>query len=212
MKYDFEGHFIEACDCFELCPCWVDDEPDEGHCTGLVAWRIDRGEIDGVDVSDRRVVAVTTHNGRRRTDGASTVLLIDDADKEPGDRFAALSTAFGSGDTALADLVQVTGRVVGVPKRTPITVEKNAGGWSVRVGSGPSPAVHAHGVPLSFDKSVRPMTLDQTALHKELHIQGSATAQRTRELKLVVPELGGSGYLDVSARSGMSGTFHYKNP
>ena len=41
MSYTLTGSFIEACDCFIVCPCWVDEDADDGHCTGLVAWSLD---------------------------------------------------------------------------------------------------------------------------------------------------------------------------
>jgi hypothetical protein len=212
MEYKLEGTFIEACDCFELCPCWVDDDPDEGHCTGLVAWNIRKGEIGGVDVAGCRVVAVTAHNGRRRSEGASTVLLIDTEDASE-EKFSALSEAFGSGESGLTDLVEVTGRLVGGPRRAAIAVREDDDGWSVQVGAGQKPPfVRACGDKLSFDDNVDPLHLDRTALHKELHINGRVVAQRTEGLTIVLPELGGSGYLDVSARSGMSGEFKYATP
>ena len=53
MSYHLEGRLLEVCNCGVLCPCWVGEEPDNGTCDSIVAWRIDRGTIDGVDVSDR---------------------------------------------------------------------------------------------------------------------------------------------------------------
>ncbi|WP_396415809.1 DUF1326 domain-containing protein [Kocuria sp.] len=38
MDYTLTGEFLEACDCTVICPCWVDDDPTEGHCTGFVLW------------------------------------------------------------------------------------------------------------------------------------------------------------------------------
>ena len=42
MGYLLNGTFVEACDCRLMCPCWTDDEPDDGHCTGLFAWALNR--------------------------------------------------------------------------------------------------------------------------------------------------------------------------
>ena len=29
MSYTLTGSFIEACDCFIVCPCWVDEDADD---------------------------------------------------------------------------------------------------------------------------------------------------------------------------------------
>src|SRR5919107_548878 len=52
MGYLLNGTFVEACDCRLMCPCWTDDEPDDGHCTGLFAWSVDTGStVDGLQVA-----------------------------------------------------------------------------------------------------------------------------------------------------------------
>ena len=78
MSYTLTGSFIEACDCFIVCPCWVDEDADDGHCTGLVAWSLDAGStIDGTPVHGRKVVSVTAHGSRRRGGTSSTVVFVD---------------------------------------------------------------------------------------------------------------------------------------
>jgi hypothetical protein len=59
------GRFFEACDCYVPCPCWFDQGPDEDERTGVVAWQIENGEIDGVDVTGLSVVSVSQHDGHR---------------------------------------------------------------------------------------------------------------------------------------------------
>src|SRR3954469_24557982 len=51
MAYELEGRLLEVCDCKVLCPCWIGEDPDNGTCDAVVAWRIDRGQVDDVDVS-----------------------------------------------------------------------------------------------------------------------------------------------------------------
>lgn len=152
MGYLLSGHFIEACDCTVICPCWVDDEPEGGHCTGLVAWDIETGWINGTDVTGARVVSVSTHGGFRR-DGnrTTTVLFIDTsgcagshrgaADAEdsmqiPGaDPVQLLVEAFsGESDGPLEGLAGVSGVVVdhGLA-RVSIDGAGGTDGWSVTV-------------------------------------------------------------------------------
>ena len=69
MEYTLAGQFLEACDCTVICPCWVDDDPVGGHCTGFIAWQIDEGDtavVNGIPVGGCTVVSVATHGGNRR--------------------------------------------------------------------------------------------------------------------------------------------------
>ncbi len=216
-SYEISGDFIEACDCFELCPCWVDDTPDEGHCTGLVAWTV-TGRIDDVEIHGRHVVAVTGHGGGRREQAAVSVLFIDDRATSP--EFDKLAAAFSGRDGgapgcprdpvvgALGELAEVTGQVVGAPAPSPIQVAADDNGWQIRVGSPDAETVTAAGVPLRFDGQQSAMRLHHTALHQELGITGEVLAQRSANIELVLPALP-QGYLQVHARSGMRGRFSY---
>ena len=51
MGYRLEGDLLEVCDCNVLCPCWIGEDPDNGTCRSALAYRIEKGEVDGVDVS-----------------------------------------------------------------------------------------------------------------------------------------------------------------
>ena len=77
--YQLRGTFYEACDCFTVCPCWTGDRPDEGECTGLFAWAIEAGYVDGVDVAGRRAVSISRHAGSREGAHQSVILFVDDA-------------------------------------------------------------------------------------------------------------------------------------
>lgn len=206
--YQINGRFFEACDCFELCPCWVDDTPDEGHCMGLVAWEIAAGHIDEVDVSGYRVVAVTGHSGSRRASESEslTILFVDSGASE--DAFSKLGEAFaGRVPGALGHLAAVTGTVLAPPVHEAITIDDQAGAgrWCIRVGcNDASAAVLATGRALYLDSPQEPLSVNHTALHQELQIHGQATAQRGERLSLAVPALPG-GYIEAEGRSGMMG-------
>jgi hypothetical protein len=78
MSYEMQGLFLEACDCRVICPCWIDEDPDDASCTGLMAWYIENGRVGGVLVSGLTVVSVSHHEGNRRTGGQEVVLFIED--------------------------------------------------------------------------------------------------------------------------------------
>ena len=60
MAYDIEGRLLEVCTCNVLCPCWVGEDPDGGTCDSALAWHVDSGSIDGVDVAGL-TVALSVH-------------------------------------------------------------------------------------------------------------------------------------------------------
>ncbi|WP_250032488.1 DUF1326 domain-containing protein [Paractinoplanes maris] len=211
MVYSLTGVFTEACDCTLICPCWLDDAPDEDHCTGLFAWQLDNGaSIDGVGVGGLSVVSVSTHSGGRRAGATSTAIFVSHAATD--DQHALLAEAFsGRLDGPLADLAGVSGAVlVTAPARIEVTAD--TAGWHVFVGraaDSPFPGtglVEVTGSAVSFDEG-EPLALANTALDKELG-SGGVVAHRTDALAVRVPALPGA-YLDVRGRSAMRGRFRY---
>lgn len=109
--YRITGRFLEACDCYAICPCWIDEEPDEDRCTGLYAWDIATGEAGGHDVSGLRVASVSFHEGRRRGSRQRVVLLVDERADEM--QHAALAEVFtGRRGGPLGELAAMLGQLV----------------------------------------------------------------------------------------------------
>jgi hypothetical protein len=217
MGYLLNGTFVEACDCRLMCPCWTDDEPDDGHCTGLFAWSVDTGStVDGLQVGGARVVCVTTHLGRRRGQAAEentlSVIFVDVVDL-PEDKRAGALTALGqafSGDRSgpLEDLKAVNGTVVLV-EPAGIAITATGGNVTVTVDSGGTQPVAATLSPAAFDGH-EALTLRRTALSKELGIKDGETvaAHHSDTLTIRAAALPG-GFIEVTGRSGMRGPFHY---
>src|SRR5262245_58279067 len=76
--YQFEGVFYEACDCYSVCPCWTGNSPDDGSCTGIFAWDVETGSIDGIDVGGLLAVSVSQHTGLRDESRQRVVIFVDD--------------------------------------------------------------------------------------------------------------------------------------
>jgi hypothetical protein len=107
MAYELRGQFLEACDCFVMCPCWFQEEPDEDECTGLIAWYVEVGQVDGVDVSGLTTVSVSHHGGHRNGGHMHVALYVDErADDEQQE---ALARAFtGEAGGPLSELAELT--------------------------------------------------------------------------------------------------------
>jgi hypothetical protein len=214
MTYSLSGVFTEACDCTLVCPCWLDDAPDEEHCTGLFAWQLGGdSRIDGVAVAGLNVVSVSTHSGGRRAGNTSTAVFVSDTATE--EQFTLLAAAFsGRLDGPLADLADVSGAVL-VTSRATVEVTADTAGWHIVAGVPGTERVPGTGLvevtgsAASFAGEQEPLGLAHTALDKELGVTGGGVvAHRTDQLAVRVPVLPGA-YLDVKGRSAMRGRFQY---
>ena len=83
MPWRISGQLIESCSCNMFCPCWymVQDlmKMDQGWCDSAVAWRIQEGNADGVNLGGRVVVLGIDFPGPTLFDGGATArLYIDD--------------------------------------------------------------------------------------------------------------------------------------
>lgn len=131
-SYRLTGDFVELCDCESVCPCWIGLDPDEDRCTGVFGWSISSGEIDGVDVSGRRVISVSFHTGHRNTGGQQVSVFVDeDATEEQFDYLVKLFTGTFGGP--LGELETLMGTLVAA-ERAAIEIATKGKSISVTVG------------------------------------------------------------------------------
>ncbi len=134
MAYEIEGKLLEVCSCNVLCPCWIGEDPDGGTCDSALAWHIDGGVIEGVDVSGR-TVALSVHIPGNVLTPASwkAAVFVDDGatDEQQGQLLKVFTGQLGG---AIADLAGLIGEVVSV-ERVPITFTVEDGRGHLTVGS-----------------------------------------------------------------------------
>ena len=111
--YDLDGSLLEACSCAGPCPCWVGDDPDGGTCDAFNAYHIDRGQINGVDVSGLTFVQVVQIPGNVLAGNWREVIYLDD-NASPQQRQAVLDAWTGKLGGPLADLAGLVGDRVAV--------------------------------------------------------------------------------------------------
>ena len=68
-NWQIEGKWVEYCSCDHGCPCETMAEPTYGYCTGLVAFKIDKGWCEDVRLDDLAVAGTVylpraLHHGR----------------------------------------------------------------------------------------------------------------------------------------------------
>ena len=133
MAYHLEGRLLEVCNCRVLCPCWVGEDPDYGTCEGINAWHVDKGTIDGVDVSGRTIATINHIPGNVLAGNWKAALYVDDG-ASPAQQDALISVFSGKRGGPIADLAKLIGEVVSVEK-VPIEFSVREGHGHLKVGN-----------------------------------------------------------------------------
>ena len=79
MAYQLEGRLLEVCTCNILCPCWIGEDADNGTCDAVNAWHVDKGTVEGVDVSGLTLVLLASIPGNVLEGNWKGVIFVDDA-------------------------------------------------------------------------------------------------------------------------------------
>ena len=133
MSYHLEGRLLEVCNCKVLCPCWIGEDPDNRTCDTIVAWRIDRGSIDGVDVGGNTVAAVAHIPGNILAGNwRAAIFLNEEASAEQ--EAALLKVYTGQAGGPVAELAGLIGEVVSV-QRAPIRFTVDEGKGELAIGA-----------------------------------------------------------------------------
>ena len=169
MAWKLEGTYFENCSCEMPCPCTVsfDAGADYDRCEVLLAFDIESGEVDGVDVSGR-TVALVADSPKVMTEGnwKLGVFVDDQASDEQADKLVQVfGGQLGGPMAALAPLI---GEMLGV-ERAPIEVRHDGLRHSVRVGDAIDfeiedivPFGVQDGRPVRFDGMFHPVGSDLT--------------------------------------------------
>ncbi len=199
MGYQLDGRLLEVCTCDVLCPCWVGADPDGGVCEGSVAWHIDKGIIDGIDVSNL-TFAILTHIPGNIFQGNWRVVAYVDDRATARQQEAILNVWTGKRGGPVADLAQLIGEVVAV-ERVPITFTVQGAKGTYRIGS----MVEAELAPLQGAGG------QSTTLHDSVFstIPGSpAFVGRASQYRVSAPQLGFS--FALQDHNAVQGTFHFE--
>lgn len=133
MAYDIEGKLLEVCTCNVLCPCWIGEDPDGGTCESALAWHVEKGNIEGVDVSGLTLALSVHIPGNVLTPKSwKAAVIVDDRATEAQEQ-ALLKVFTGQLGGGIADLAGLIGEVVGV-ERAPITFTVDGGKGRLTVG------------------------------------------------------------------------------
>jgi hypothetical protein len=133
MAYHLEGRLLEVCNCRVLCPCWIGEDPDFGTCDTIVAWRFDKGTINGVDVAGRTIALIAHVPGNILEGNWRAAVYLDDK-VSPQQEEAILNVYTGKLGGPVGELVKLIGEVVSVEK-VPITFDVQGGKGTIKLGT-----------------------------------------------------------------------------
>jgi len=199
MAYKLEGSLLEVCNCRVLCPCWIGEDPDNGTCESSLAYHIESGEIDGLDVSGLTMGSAVFIPGNVLAGQWRQCLYVDDR-ATPEQEAALVSVMRGEKGGPLADLAQLIGEVVKVA-RAPISFNVKEGKGSYTIGD----VVHAEMEPYRGPTG-EPTTLVESIFST---IPGSpAYVAKANVFKMDSPELGLK--VDLQDHNAIQGRFRFE--
>ena len=198
MGYQLEGSLLEVCTCKILCPCWVGEDPDNGTCDGLFAWHIDKGSVNGTDVSGRTFGFVAHIPGNVLDGNWRIVVFLDDSATEEQQQ-ALLDVWTGKLGGPVADLAQLVGEVLSV-EQVPVTFKVEGAKGTMRYGEFASAVL----------EPFKGATGESTALHDTVFttIPGSpAYVGKAENYKVDIPQHGFQ--IELEGHNAIQGSFRF---
>jgi len=132
-NYVVEGSLLEACSCRTLCRCWIGEDPDGGSCDSFNAYHIDKGAINGIDVSGLTYVQVVKIPGNVLVPKSWKRVSYVDANATEQQRDAILDAWHGRLGGLLADLHNLIGEDIAIHS-SPILYDLKGGEGTIAVG------------------------------------------------------------------------------
>jgi hypothetical protein len=135
MAWSMSGTYFENCNCEAVCPCtWsgLSRPATYDRCTVLLGFHVDRGTIEGVDVSGL-TFGLLADSPKQMTDGGWRVGILMDAAASDEQATKLQGVATGELGGPMVGLAPLIGDVLGV-ERVPITYEAGDGVTRARFG------------------------------------------------------------------------------
>ena len=197
--YSIDGQLLEACSCAGPCPCWVGDDPDGGRCDSFLAYHVDSGQIQGIDVSGLTLVKVVQIPGNVLAGNWRAVFYTDDK-ATPEQRQLLLDLVTGKLGGPLADLASLVSDNVAFYD-APIDYRIENGKGTIRVGT----AVYSEMAPYT-DAQGRPTSLHDSVFST---IPGSpAYVGKAMDFRINAPAL--NMKLEFNGRNAVLGDFRFE--
>jgi hypothetical protein len=197
MAWNMTGNMIEFCSCKAMCPCFLGPvtQPDQGWCASAIAYEIEKGKIDGIDVGGCNAVFTAEWPGNF-FGGKGKARLYLDAKANDGQR-RALEAVFAGKKGGLFE--GLMGGVISswLPARTVKIEIRHGEKLSVSVGE--------------FGNATIELFKDQAGKHAS--VQGTAAQAAFQSASMDLGSSRGTRWTDPDLRKweGDSATFHKVN-
>ena len=170
MNWRLSGQCIEVCSCKMLCPCFFGPaEPDQGWCSGAIAFDVNEGHVNGTSLNGRKVVWVLDMPKDFASGNGTGRLYIDDgATAEQRRELEAFFTGKYGGPMGVGSALITTWLPTTV---VPITIE---GGDHPKVRVGIVGLVTTQRL---LDQAGRPTRVLNAPIHQAFQVEGEDLAR-----------------------------------
>lgn len=175
MAWNLSGQFYENCSCDAICPCtWSNlaHRATQDYCRFAMAFEVETGNVDGVDVSGRKFVLVGETPPAMADGNWKLGVFVDDgASADQVSKIGeVLSGSLGGPPAALGPLL---GEFLGI-EQAAISIESDASGHRVKVGD----VVDYAGTPMTVEGGGT-VTLTNIVAHPAGPTLGVAPVERS---------------------------------
>ena len=132
-KWFIEADYLQACNCDYGCPCEFSAPPTMGFCEGMGAWRIERGDYDGVPLDGLGLGFAAKWPGAIH-EGNGTVCLVIDEKASAEQRDALINIGSGQAGGLPFEILATTFNTLLEPKLEAFDFKIDGVNSSVRVG------------------------------------------------------------------------------
>jgi hypothetical protein len=135
MSYRMAGTYLESCNCDVACPCGASNlllPATNERCEVLLAFHVEDGDVDGVDVGDTTVAMLADTPGQMTDGGWRVGVLLDERTSEE-QRDALVSVFSGAQGGPPALFAALLGEMLGV-EVAPIEFADDGRRHRVRIG------------------------------------------------------------------------------
>lgn len=132
-KWFFDADYLQTCNCDYGCPCEFSAPPTTGFCHGLGAWRIERGEYDGLSLNGLGLGFAATWP-KAIHEGNGTVCLFVDEKASPAQREALVAIGSGQAGGLPFEILATTFSTLLEPRYVPVEFNLDGLRSSARLG------------------------------------------------------------------------------
>ena len=113
QDWKISGTYFETCNCDATCPCIFLSDPTEDDCSVLVAWHIEEGSFNGVNLGNLNVALAVNSPGNMATTPWKAAVYFDDRATD-SQKDSLLKIFTGQAGGHMSRLVTHIGEVLGV--------------------------------------------------------------------------------------------------